>query len=81
MPQAVFRNWWFWALIALLAVTIAFTAISGGGQGRAEVNLSQFIEDVRAGQVAKVEVDDTFQNVTYRLLFPRSTSWSSTATP
>lgn len=65
MSQSVFRKWWFWTLVVVLVLVLALTLVSGGGEGRVETSLTQFINDVRAGQVTKVEVDDT--QVTYEL--------------
>ena len=63
---AVIRKWWFWvALIALLVLVIVLPSILVGTAGRVEVSLNQFIEDVRAGDVAEVVVDDT--EITYKL--------------
>jgi len=58
MSRSVLGKWWFWVLAVLLLFAAALALISGGGPGRQEVPLTQFIESARAGEVRSVEVDD-----------------------
>lgn len=53
-----FRGWWLWALVTLLVIA-TFFAVVGSREERAEMALSDFIANARAGIVTDVEVRGT----------------------
>ena len=59
------RNSFIYLLILVAIVAIVFTVLSGGGPGKQEQSLTQFIESARAGEVEKIEVDNS--KLTYHL--------------
>lgn len=58
MSWSVLGKWWFWVLAVLLLLALGSAVLSGGGAGRQEMPLTQFMEAARAGEVESVEVDD-----------------------
>ena len=58
MSASFLRKPWAWVLIAVAALLILFTLLPGGSDN-IERPLTEFIEEVRAGNVQRVEVDDS----------------------
>jgi len=59
MPDigALMRQWWFWLAAVVLVLVLALSLFSGGGNDSVEQPLTQFIAQVKAGGVERVEVD------------------------
>jgi len=51
------RNSFIYLLILVAIVAIVFTVLQGGGPGKQEQSLSDFISEAKAGNVTKVKVD------------------------
>ena len=60
------RNSFIYLLILVAIVAIVFTVFASGGSGKQEQTLTQFIEQAKAGDVEKVEVDNAV--LTYKLV-------------
>ena len=60
------RNSFIYLLILVAIVAIVFTVFASGGSGKQEQTLTQFIEQAKAGDVEKVEVDGAV--LTYQLV-------------
>jgi cell division protease FtsH len=56
------RNSFIYLLILVAIVAIVFTVLQSGGDDKTETELSAFVEDAKAGEVVKVEVDGTDLN-------------------
>jgi len=59
------RNSFIYLLILVAIVAIGFTVFSGSGSTKVKQDLTQFIEEAKAGQIISVEVDGN--NLTYKL--------------
>ena len=53
------RNSFIYLLILVAIVAIVFTVLQGGGPGKQEESLTKFIESAKAGEIEKVEVDNS----------------------
>ena len=58
MSTSFLRKPWTWAVIAVAAVIILLTFLPGGSDN-VDRPLTEFIKEVRAGNVQRVEVDDS----------------------
>src|SRR3990172_9412301 len=59
------RNSFIYLLILVAIVAIVFTVFSSGGKGTVDQSLRDFVDQVKAGDIKKVEVDGT--KLTYKL--------------
>ncbi|MDO8616721.1 MAG: ATP-dependent zinc metalloprotease FtsH [Dehalococcoidia bacterium] len=59
------RNSFIYLLILVAIVAIVFTVFSSGGKGTVDQSLKDFVDQVRAGDIKKVEVDGA--KLTYKL--------------
>ncbi len=75
MSQSVLRKWWFWVLAVLLILALGSAVLSGGGTGRQEVPLTEFIEAARVGEVRSLEVDDN--EIEYKLAGADETTYET----
>jgi len=69
------RNSFIYLLILVAIVAIVFTVLQGGGPGKQEQSLTQFIESAKAGEVEKVEVDNS--ELTYHLTGADETTYKT----
>lgn len=58
MSASFLRRPWAWILIGVAALLILFTLLPGGSDN-VDRPLTEFIEEVRAGNVQRVELDDS----------------------
>jgi cell division protease FtsH len=65
MYGRLLRNSLIWVIVLVGVVAVVYTLMGQTGSGKEKVELSQFVEDAKQGQVSKIEVDGS--NVTYKV--------------
>jgi YHS domain-containing protein/ATP-dependent Zn protease len=63
-PQFL-RSWWFVGIVVVAAVIVVFSIFSSGSTEHVQVDLRDFVSEVRAGNIKEVEVDG--RTLTYEL--------------
>jgi len=78
--RSLWRKWWLYPILLVALVALASATLSRSG-GDVEVNLDEFLADIQAGRVTRIEIDGasvkyevTGQNLQYETSIERGDS-------
>ena len=55
--SSLLRKWWLYPLVVLALIVVVLSVFSSSEEG--DISLNQFLDDVQAGRVTRIEVDGT----------------------